>query len=529
MEKQIEDAMSKTNNEQFTCDECDFNQDISLYVSINAKQNPELKENIINKNLNIYKCSKCGFETYVNYPLLYYDTEKKIMVCMLIDGISPYDLLDDFISPLGNIMEHPYQLRTVYSYNQLIEKILIFDECLDDREFEYFKNVIRVVKCEENEQANTKFYFNTCRINDDNKKEMIIVKISDKDIEYLSIPWDRYINIIKEIPTDLNIPKNEINQWLHVDEFYWVEPDSLIHDEWPGIKNDSRGSNYEGEFNSGDRNGLGAYIYPHGEVYIGQCKNGAPHGYGTLSFPEGNKYIGEIKNNMYNGQGALYYCAVSNYTGEFKNDKLHGQGTLTLPNGSKHTGLWENNLLLEQFESDTYFHFASGIEFPKKLAEMEMKCVFNYELTTPGLGIDVKYGTLNIWTDIFIYNLGFDKIPDGIESDIIRKHFEGVIGDIYKAYEQGIYDAVVKLAENEETHGTIAKKIDFLSAYLITSKSGEKNFSHIYLSGYNNNFIKIRFSYYEDMEDKGPEVLLVLLDEIIQILDNSMLASRYEH
>ena len=52
MEKQIEDAMSKTNNEQFTCDECDFNQDISLYVSINAKQNPELKENIINKNLN---------------------------------------------------------------------------------------------------------------------------------------------------------------------------------------------------------------------------------------------------------------------------------------------------------------------------------------------------------------------------------------------------------------------------------------------------------------------------------------------
>ena len=33
-------------------------------------------------------------------------------------------------------------------------------------------------------------------------------------------------------------------------------------------------------------------------------------------------------------------------------------------------------------------------------------------------------------------------------SDIIKKHFEDVIGDIYIAYEKGLYDAVVKLSEN---------------------------------------------------------------------------------
>ena len=71
------------------------------------------------------------------------------MICVFIDDISPYDLLDGYIPPLGNIMEHPYQFRTVYSYNQMMEKIALFDECIDDREFEYFKNVIRVAKCEE--------------------------------------------------------------------------------------------------------------------------------------------------------------------------------------------------------------------------------------------------------------------------------------------------------------------------------------------------------------------------------------------
>ena len=141
--------MNKTINQQIICNGCGFDQDISLWVSINATRNPKLKEKIIQNNLNIFTCSNCGFKIHINYPLLYYDTEKKLMICVFIDDISPYDLLDGYIPPLGNIMEHPYQFRTVYSYNQMMEKIALFDECIDDREFEYFKNVIRVAKCEE--------------------------------------------------------------------------------------------------------------------------------------------------------------------------------------------------------------------------------------------------------------------------------------------------------------------------------------------------------------------------------------------
>ena len=80
--------------------------------------------------------------------------------------------------------------------------------------------------------------------------------------------------------------------------------------------------------------------YADDRVYEGYCQNSYEHGKGTLYYPNGDVYAGDWQYGEKNGIGTLKCADGSVYEGGFKDDQIHGKGYLLYPNGDVCEGYW---------------------------------------------------------------------------------------------------------------------------------------------------------------------------------------------
>lgn len=139
--------MSKTKAVKITCPKCGNKDDFKIWESINVQIDPQMKEQVMNKNAFLFKCPGCGEQTYVMYTLLYHDMDKKLMIYLLPDdeneiktaaemmsGMSGETLLPDISAVTAG-----YSYRIVTNITELQEKICISDAGYDDRVIEVIK------------------------------------------------------------------------------------------------------------------------------------------------------------------------------------------------------------------------------------------------------------------------------------------------------------------------------------------------------------------------------------------------------
>ncbi len=127
--------MSTSVTKTVSCPNCGVPHDMEIFTSINAADNPELKERILNEDLFDFRCERCGYTCQITYPLVYHDPTAGFMVIMYAQGQS------------GNHEEPPISLRNVVkrkvdSLAKLKEKILIFDAGFNDVALELVKNAL---------------------------------------------------------------------------------------------------------------------------------------------------------------------------------------------------------------------------------------------------------------------------------------------------------------------------------------------------------------------------------------------------
>ena len=70
----------KTVDLKFKCEKCGEEFPIRVIESIDIKENPELKKDILNDRIYNFKCPKCEEFNKVLTPLLYIDSESKYAV-----------------------------------------------------------------------------------------------------------------------------------------------------------------------------------------------------------------------------------------------------------------------------------------------------------------------------------------------------------------------------------------------------------------------------------------------------------------
>lgn len=146
--------MSINSNETIKCPQCHQLSDINIWHSITVSDSEDLKKDLLAGKINMFCCPSCSLKALVPTPLLYHDEEKSLMISFspCSDEETKNKLFNEIKSTsaqsgeLDNLSN--YNLRFVYEYNSLLEKILIFDNGLNDKVIEVLKVLILMQKPE---------------------------------------------------------------------------------------------------------------------------------------------------------------------------------------------------------------------------------------------------------------------------------------------------------------------------------------------------------------------------------------------
>lgn len=136
--------MSECRKEQITCPRCHYDSPMTVWNSINADLDPELKERFLKGELFDWKCEVCGLETKVPFGTLYHDMEHRFMLLFdpWDDNRSKFEN-EEIEIPNGFNLEG-YTYRWVFGMNSLREKINILTDGLNDIAVERMKVFIRM-------------------------------------------------------------------------------------------------------------------------------------------------------------------------------------------------------------------------------------------------------------------------------------------------------------------------------------------------------------------------------------------------
>jgi len=169
---------------------------------------PEKKEELINGDLMRSKCIRCGYSTPVLYSLLYQDIARDFVVWLWLSPADP-NTADEMI------FMRDYQFRIVRSENELREKILIFDNGLDDRVLEICKFLLRKKPTRDRPKLEGDLFFKELRPWPE-WGQAIVFELSSVP-EELMLPRKTYNEMeacmLRKLPALEEVAK----KWLHID------------------------------------------------------------------------------------------------------------------------------------------------------------------------------------------------------------------------------------------------------------------------------------------------------------------------
>lgn len=116
------------------CPQCGESQKYRLYASVNAVENPEFKQRILEETLFDWRCKRCNYFAAMAYPFIFTDPVAGYVISTAPMGtngeIEPTDAVRDYVK------------RSVKNLAELKEKILTFDAGYDDVAVELVKNAL---------------------------------------------------------------------------------------------------------------------------------------------------------------------------------------------------------------------------------------------------------------------------------------------------------------------------------------------------------------------------------------------------
>jgi len=130
--------MSIRLKEKITCPKCGFVYEKECFPSVDAAADPELRARVVSGEICVASCPSCKVTTRLIYPCMYQDAEKGFAVYFLPRTESRSVSVNGEMEAL---MEDKTvrTRRLVDDYTELMEKIAIFENGLDDRVMELFK------------------------------------------------------------------------------------------------------------------------------------------------------------------------------------------------------------------------------------------------------------------------------------------------------------------------------------------------------------------------------------------------------
>ena len=139
--------MSISRTVKISCPSCDMSQEVFLYDAIDVASEPELKDAVMQNQLNRVECHECGSSFRVDLPLLYNDPQNNILIHWIPENESAsremiFEEFDRSMEEMNEMLPPDAELplvRLVTSRVELVELIFLIEAGLNHRVVEYIK------------------------------------------------------------------------------------------------------------------------------------------------------------------------------------------------------------------------------------------------------------------------------------------------------------------------------------------------------------------------------------------------------
>ncbi len=135
--------MTRASDIEAVCPQCGNRQAALLCDAIGADTEPRLREELLTGRINTFTCEGCGYEGYLDTPLLYFDMNRRFCVQYLPEEAleNPESLksftkdgkwdvdLDLPVNGIGDFLREPH---VVFDLDEM-RRYIVFRELLHDR------------------------------------------------------------------------------------------------------------------------------------------------------------------------------------------------------------------------------------------------------------------------------------------------------------------------------------------------------------------------------------------------------------
>ncbi len=155
--------MSLNTKQNVKCPKCGQMSEITVWNSITVEDSADLKTDLLSGRVNMFHCPSCSHTALMPTPVLYHDAGKRLMISFTpcndaVLSEQLYENVSETSRESGELEKlSGYNLRFITDYNELLEKILIFDNGLNDKAVEVIKLMILMQEPEKAEQRMCRF------------------------------------------------------------------------------------------------------------------------------------------------------------------------------------------------------------------------------------------------------------------------------------------------------------------------------------------------------------------------------------
>jgi len=200
---------SRFSKELLQCPVCLNEFEATVWQTIEAETDPDLKDKLLRKDLLTQQCANCGHTWLPARPLLYRDESEKLLIyCHAGQTGEQAQALLALMPGLPG-----WTMRLVANTNGLNEKIHIFDHQCDDRLIEFIKLAIKRQGIDNQTGAIDQLFFLTA---DDQAFRFLV---AGDDGSWYSIDLESQIYLNAEALTEGQLP-DLTGQWRMIDEAF---------------------------------------------------------------------------------------------------------------------------------------------------------------------------------------------------------------------------------------------------------------------------------------------------------------------
>ncbi|MCF8062136.1 MAG: CpXC domain-containing protein [Deltaproteobacteria bacterium] len=142
--------MTRTSEVEVDCPGCGSRQTAPLCDAVGAEAEPHLREEILTGRINTFLCDACGYEGFLDGPLMYYDMNRQYCVQYLPEEVleDPENLEGftadgkwnvDLDLPAGGLADFLKEPHVVFDLDEM-RRYIVFRELLHDRDAERPQN-----------------------------------------------------------------------------------------------------------------------------------------------------------------------------------------------------------------------------------------------------------------------------------------------------------------------------------------------------------------------------------------------------